>query len=333
MAYTFMIGQDDVKILSAKGGNERVNDSEMTVSEKLYQRFAMLSLWYSLSANTETPPYEDECSWRSVECYEEKVEGVYLARKLWEGEIPTTIGLLKSLKVLDLSDNRIKGSIPEELYECKNLTHVYLHDNKLTGTLSESILNLYGLEELFLGSNALSGSIPRNLRSISKTTPRPLRYLVLGKNKFSGNLLPDFNLNDLFYFDLSYNSFSGTIPPDFFEKQFVRLRLLYFDHNNFSGSIPLNLMTAGNGRLMTISLSYNMFTGAVPFKKSWVENNGKLGTLDVRNNQIRADISKKICDMSVFEDGDLVQLGADCDICTCDKLCNYCKSGYGQDGQ
>ena len=114
LAYAFMLGQDDIKFFSAKGGDERLNNSDMTVHEKFLQHFAMLTLWFSLSANAKAPPYEDECSWFSVECYEGKIEGVYLAPKFWEGEIPTTIRLLQSLNVLELSENRIKGTIPEE---------------------------------------------------------------------------------------------------------------------------------------------------------------------------------------------------------------------------
>ena len=65
--------------------------------------------------------------------------------------IPSSIGSLASLEILNLGDNKLE-TIPETIGNLKNLKSLNLSRNKLT-VLPESISSLGLLEELYLGEN------------------------------------------------------------------------------------------------------------------------------------------------------------------------------------
>lgn len=46
--------------------------------------------------------------------------------------------------------------------------------------------------------------------------------------------------------------------------------------------------------------------------------------MNIGNNMFTEKISKDVCELSVFEEGELVEFVADCDICSCDDLCHTC---------
>jgi hypothetical protein len=83
-----------------------------------------------------------------------------LSNKKFEGDIPTIIGELKSLKGLNLSFNKITGPIPQSFVGLENLEWLDLFSNKLTGEIPEALTNLYSLAVLNLSLNQLEGVIP-----------------------------------------------------------------------------------------------------------------------------------------------------------------------------
>lgn len=123
--------------------------------------------------------------------------------------------------------------------------------------------------------------------------------------------------------DLSFNQMTGTIPEDF-PRTAVNLRHLYLEHNQFSGQPPVGLSTTGNERLIDLFLNDNQFTGSVP--DEWSKGNKNLLTIRVQNNMFTQELSKGVCDTYVFIGGEMVELGADCDICSCTKegACDNC---------
>lgn len=46
--------------------------------------------------------------------------------------------------------------------------------------------------------------------------------------------------------------------------------------------------------------------------------------IDISNNKFRNSLND-MCQMSVFEYGELVEMRADCPICNCDRLCRTCR--------
>ncbi|KAM7481320.1 hypothetical protein LguiB_005903 [Lonicera macranthoides] len=78
----------------------------------------------------------------------------------FEGNIPETIGELKSLYVLNLSHNALTGSIPSSLGNLKQLGSVDLSVNELIGKIPEELASITFLSALNLSYNKLTGKIP-----------------------------------------------------------------------------------------------------------------------------------------------------------------------------
>lgn len=137
----------------------------------------------------------------------------------------------------------------------------------------------------------------------------------------TGSIPEGMALRSAFFFDLSFNKFSGTLPADM-GVDFARLRNLYLDHNEFVGTIPESYANIGNDRLWNMYLSDNALTGGVP--TGWAKENIFLDTLTVQNNMLTAGIDKELCKYSIFDSGEMVELAADCEICSCETLCDKC---------
>ncbi|XP_047151688.1 receptor like protein 27-like [Vigna umbellata] len=84
-----------------------------------------------------------------------------LSNNMFEGEIPTVIGELHSLKGLNLSHNRITGTIPLSLGNLSNLNWLDLSWNQLKGEIPMALTNLNFLAVLNLSQNQFEGMIPK----------------------------------------------------------------------------------------------------------------------------------------------------------------------------
>uniref|UniRef100_A0A0E0R8X0 non-specific serine/threonine protein kinase n=1 Tax=Oryza rufipogon TaxID=4529 RepID=A0A0E0R8X0_ORYRU len=124
------------------------------------------------------------------------------------GSIPATLGKLKHLVSLDLSNNLLTGAIPPSLGAISNLLILRLSGNNLTGAIPPSLGNLKSLEILELGNNALSGSIPASLGDIE-------------------------TLN---YLDLNDNMLTGTVPLEILSRLVTTLDELNVAHNDLYGT-------------------------------------------------------------------------------------------------
>ncbi|KAL1824406.1 hypothetical protein ACET3Z_011184 [Daucus carota] len=78
----------------------------------------------------------------------------------FEGNIPHTMGELKSLVSLNLSLNALTGSIPKSIGTLKLLETLDLSRNKLTGQIPVELGDITFLEVLDLSYNQLTGKIP-----------------------------------------------------------------------------------------------------------------------------------------------------------------------------
>ena len=139
------------------------SNSSIVYDPKLVQRFATMVLMFSVSGASNgnlddwvsSVRNVDECLWFGVTCHDGNVTEIGFGNLELTGTIPSEIGILSHLSVLDLSHNYIHGSIPEALYQLADLNAIYLYQNKLTGSLSPSIGNLWNLERLHLSHNLL----------------------------------------------------------------------------------------------------------------------------------------------------------------------------------
>ena len=76
------------------------------------------------------------------------------------GEIPDSLGALKSLKVLNVSHNKLSGRIPDTFGDLKDIESLDLSHNNLSGEIPESFGKLIQLTVLDLSNNKLTGKIP-----------------------------------------------------------------------------------------------------------------------------------------------------------------------------
>ncbi|XP_050279291.1 receptor-like protein 7 isoform X2 [Quercus robur] len=79
----------------------------------------------------------------------------------FRGEIPKSIGMLKSLKGLNFSHNSLIGHMPPSMGNLRNLEWLDLSSNMLTGEIPGQLVDITSLEVLNLSENHLVGMIPR----------------------------------------------------------------------------------------------------------------------------------------------------------------------------
>ncbi|XP_076912306.1 receptor-like protein 6 [Bidens hawaiensis] len=83
-----------------------------------------------------------------------------ISNNQFSGEIPSTIGRLKALYVLNISRNEFTGSIPSSMGDLSQLESIDMSSNKLTGNIPLTLARLTFLSVLNLSNNHLVGRIP-----------------------------------------------------------------------------------------------------------------------------------------------------------------------------
>ncbi|KAI2502056.1 hypothetical protein MHU86_12375 [Fragilaria crotonensis] len=122
--------------------------------------------------------------------------------------IPTEVGLLTQLTLLDLTGNGLTGSIPSSISGLTNLNTLSFGSNQLTGTIPPSLALLTQLTFLTFFNNSLAGSAPSSFSSLTQLTS-----LGFDINDMSGSIPSSFSsLTLLQHFALDGNQFSGSIP-------------------------------------------------------------------------------------------------------------------------
>ncbi|CAL5360692.1 unnamed protein product [Camellia sinensis] len=206
-----------------------------------------------------------------------------LANCKFSGSIPGSIGYLKSLNSLDLSDCKFSGSIPDSLGNLTQITTIHLQGNSFNGQIPFTLSNLNLLISLDLSGCKFSGSIPESLGNLTQITD-----IELWGNSFNGQIpFTLSNLNQLIFLDLFGNNLHGKIPN--FIGKLVKLEFLGLGGNNFNGPFPCGV--ANLTKLAMLDISSTELMGPIPSNISGLHN---LQALYLHNNSLMGPIPSNI---------------------------------------
>ncbi|XP_027093847.1 uncharacterized protein [Coffea arabica] len=237
---------------------------------------------------------------RGLELLDMSNEAIY-------GEIPPEIGQLEELQVLGLAGNLLSGKIPNSLGNLQKLNKIDLSKNELLGSIPATFKNFQSLLSMDLSNNKLNGSIPPEILHL----PSLSAFLNLSRNCLTGPLPEEVGfLEGVVTIDISDNRLSGEIPKAIGNCK--SLEHLLLARNMLSGHIP---DTLGDIRgLGTLDLSLNQLNGTIPFD---LKNLQALQVLNLSFNNLEGDVPSG----GVFVDPSKVHLEGNKNLCL-ETTCN-----------
>ncbi|OMP07782.1 hypothetical protein COLO4_07053 [Corchorus olitorius] len=218
------------------------------------------------------------------------------------GQMPDSIGELKSLETLEVTGWKLNGPIPTWIGNLSRINSLSLPYNHLTGPIPSFFANLTQLSNLDLSYNMLNGTLPSWVFNLPS-----LEYLELGDNRLTGHI-NEFQSKSLISLSLRNNMFQGQIPNTIFE--LVNLTSLDLSSNNFSGIVELDKLSKLKS-LAWLYLSNNslslitdkIFNNTLPNLQwlglsfcnltdfpNFLRSSNDLAALDLSNNRIRGPI-------------------------------------------
>ncbi|MQM21803.1 hypothetical protein Taro_054849 [Colocasia esculenta] len=180
------------------------------------------------------------------------LENLWLFETNMSGSLPDSIGNLKFLKTLRLSNCIFSGSLPASFANLTQLVFVDLSANNFSGRIP-SFASSTNLMELNLQNNSLTGPVPGWLFSLPA-----LRTLQLNLNQLSGELGEFSDEASLLQtVDLSSNKLHGSFPKSV--AKLSGIQILKFASNRLNGTVGLDLF-ANLNHLSIFDLSNNLLT-------------------------------------------------------------------------
>ncbi|XP_062079011.1 receptor-like protein 9DC3 [Humulus lupulus] len=186
---------------------------------------------------------------------------LYLSENSLIGELSSAVCNLSSLKLFDISSNKLGGKLPHCLCRfSKSLSILSLRNNTFTGNIPEFTEGIQ-LRIIDFGYNLFEGKLSKSL-----TNCRMLGYLNMESN----------NLNDVFPYWLGIlpelevlvlkgNEFHGIIGDPMTNLHFPKLRIIDLSYNNFIGKLPLKYIQSWKAMRSTSIEDFN-YLKSIPFK-------------------------------------------------------------------
>ena len=193
---------------------------------------------------------------------------------LLSGDLPAALFAPQLTYVL-VVNNRIRGTIPSEVGNMSNLVVLQLSGNSLSGVIPTEIGSLAEMYFLDLSDNSLVGTIPTEIGT-------PALYMHCHDCSCDTGL--PYTLGNL---NFSRNFHTGGIPTAIGDALSSFLESVDFSHNRLTGSLPTELGIAGNF-LSFLDLSHNSFSGSIP---SSLMQSEFLTYLDLANNNLNGLLS------------------------------------------
>ncbi|WRX15168.1 Leucine-rich repeat - like 10 [Theobroma cacao] len=242
----------------------------------------------------------------------------------FSGNILPSLGELKNLQSLDLSNNLLSGVVPVDLTQNSPLWYLNLSNNSLHGEPLPENCGMPKLTWLLLHNNLFVGNMPACLSNCSSLKLIDVRHnqlsgtisnlpvfmqlgaLLLGANQFRGHLPKQFcQMQMLQFLDFSKNKFSGNIPSclnnnSVWRKKFQASSWVPIDFTTKGNSysyqgIPLTLMTG-------IDFSVNELAGAIPYE---IGELSELHSLNLSQNLLTGHIPTSFKNLTNLESLDL----------------------------
>ncbi|KAL5767156.1 hypothetical protein ACOSQ2_013939 [Xanthoceras sorbifolium] len=208
-----------------------------------------------------------------------------LSKNSFEGHIPSSMGEMKGLRILDLSSNNFLGELPKSFISgCFSLEFLRLSNNNFHGEIFLEFMNMTQLNWLYLDNNKFSGNIQKGLLKAAL-----LLALDLSNNLFSGQI-PHWigNFSNLWALSMSNNRLEGGVPVQL--SNIKGLEVLDISKNRLSGSI------ASSTNLSSVQYLYmqnNSLSGSIP--NAFFRSSESI-ILDLRDNEFSGSIPNEIDD-------------------------------------
>ncbi|KAL2967289.1 hypothetical protein AAZX31_16G166500 [Glycine max] len=206
-----------------------------------------------------------------------------------EGNIPTSLGNLCNLRVIDLSYlklNQQVNELLEILAPCisHGLTRLAVQSSRLSGNLTDHIGAFKNIEQLYFSNNSIGGALPRSFGKLSS-----LRYLDLSMNKFSGNPFESLgSLSKLLFLHIDGNLFHRVVKEDDLAN-LTSLTEFGASGNNFT-------LKVGPNWIPHFQLTYLEVTSwqLGPSFPLWIQSQNKLKYVGLSNTGIFDSISTQM---------------------------------------
>ncbi|KAF3446426.1 hypothetical protein FNV43_RR11605 [Rhamnella rubrinervis] len=245
-----------------------------------FPNLRILNLWENADLFGSFP----KSNWRSPLVF------LTLAFTSFSGELPSSIGNLRSLQSLDLQSCNFTGSIPASLGNWTQITYIDLQFNNFTGLVPFSFSNLKQLTYLDLSHKKFIGQFPDVFSNFSR-----LCTIILSQNDFNDQLPSSvFNSTQILLLDFSNSQMGSPIPSH--TGGLTYLTELYLNRNLLNGTIPPWLYNLSS--LIYLDLNTNQLTGRI---QSFLHRT--LLTLDLSKNKLQGPVPS-----SIFELSNLTQL-------------------------